>query len=344
MATTAVAEPGRDPGSRLTSRLSARWQARLNLGRITVPAMGDQINLERRLSLLLRLVLGGKMAAAKVAGPDGFDVQDLSVIASDFTHIEPFRGLKGKLEGKDSARVTRLLARALGEWLPEDPDELPAGLPLRPEDLAFALRYCGNVADGRHEPLEALTVTPLEGFGGETWSPKTEASRKWRPKIASALSEYLLEQVQLDERSDTGGSEMLAGFPDRSTDAESELSTPRFDPDSDETTRDALNTLGLRVVEGILGQLYPSATFIQYRALSPGLSGASVFLVFPTAPQPSARVSQRSAGQRTFAPRSRTGGSTSRSSSPTSGSRPSSRPPSSATSVVSPTTSPARRL
>lgn len=52
-------------------------------------------------------------------------------------------------------------------------------------------------------------------------------------------------------------------------------------PNEDELTVAALNTLTRHIVEKILGKMFPPPTKVNYRALTPGMSGSSVFLVYP---------------------------------------------------------------
>lgn len=59
------------------------------------------------------------------------------------------------------------------------------------------------------------------------------------------------------------------------------LALPSFQAASDDLTEDSLNELGRSTVHHMFRELFPDATRIVYKALTPGMSGASVFRVTP---------------------------------------------------------------
>ena len=133
------------------------------------------------------------MPPAQGAGEARFNTPDLADVVRDFTHLGPFQHLSGKVAGKDHQRVQRLIARAIGAWLPEDPDELPTGLALRPQELALVLRLAANTADAIEEPLQALSSLPLEGYNGESWAPGPDTAREWRKAACMKIASYLAD-------------------------------------------------------------------------------------------------------------------------------------------------------
>jgi len=62
---------------------------------------------------------------------------------------------------------------------------------------------------------------------------------------------------------------------------EAPLALPSFQAASDELTESSLNELGRSTVHHMFRELFPEATRIVYKALTPGMSGASVFRVTP---------------------------------------------------------------
>ena len=143
----------------------------------------------------------------------------------DFLHLEPFVHLQGSVAGKDRRKVERLIAKVIGRWLPEDPTELPQVSPCGNRDIALVLRLAGNSADGVEEPLEALSVTPLEGYSGQllgllgrilralgalsdqatdgrlppagsTWTPPQVASEPSAPSVSDAAYKRSLQISQ----------------------------------------------------------------------------------------------------------------------------------------------------
>jgi hypothetical protein len=140
---------------------------------------------------MIRIALGGNMPKADQVGDAWFEPEDLSEVFMDFAHLEPFRDWRGKMVGTSRQLAKQRIAKAIGRWLAERAEDPPAGLALRPKEIALVLELAANSADAREIPLAALPT--LESPNGETYSLKEETARSLRRNACKKLASFLLE-------------------------------------------------------------------------------------------------------------------------------------------------------
>jgi hypothetical protein len=148
------------------------------------------------------------MPGAANAGPGWFDSNDIANVFAEFQELEPFRARAKQILGKPADVARRNIAKAIGDWLPEDADELPSGLGLRPKELALVLHLSSQIGGARSVYTSDLSTFP-SADGAVTYSYGAEGGRAARRRVCDKIAAFLLEDdedTRLQEESPASSS------------------------------------------------------------------------------------------------------------------------------------------
>jgi hypothetical protein len=120
----------------------------------------------------------------------------LSEVVTEFAHLPLFKDRGERLVGLSQPVAKQRVARALSVWMAERSEEPPAGLALKPKEIALVLYLASEVASERQAILPDELTLFLED---QAFDPITaDTARRLRTKACEKIARYLLEPQLVD--------------------------------------------------------------------------------------------------------------------------------------------------